>query len=54
MNDPANQNPPNPAPSQLVMPDFSQSGEFAAGMDASAQPMQLVVMEEWSDCDVRN
>jgi len=33
------------------MPDFSQSGEFEAGMNVSAQSMYLAVLEEWTDCD---
>ncbi|THH04658.1 hypothetical protein EW145_g5353 [Phellinidium pouzarii] len=41
----------DPAPSQLTMPDFSQSGAFSAGANASAQPMYFAVLEEWGSCD---
>lgn len=45
----------NPAPPQLTMPDFSQSpGGFAAGATASNLDMQLIVIEEWGNGDVRD
>ncbi|KAI5121339.1 hypothetical protein M0805_000647 [Coniferiporia weirii] len=43
--------PPNPAPAQLTMPDFSVSGGFSAGATAVAQPMYFTVLEEWNSCD---
>ncbi|KAH8109798.1 hypothetical protein DFH11DRAFT_904410 [Phellopilus nigrolimitatus] len=47
-----NQDPPNPAPSELTMPDFAKSpGGFGAGASASAKTMYLSVVEEWSSCD---
>jgi len=49
-NYPGNPNPPNPVPSQLVMPDFSKSpGGWGAGIPASNMTMYIVVLEEFAD-----
>ncbi|KAH9846348.1 hypothetical protein C2E23DRAFT_744291 [Lenzites betulinus] len=52
-NYPAVPEPKNPAPPQLTMPDFSKSaGGFASTQTASNKTVQLVVLEEWSGCDL--
>ncbi|KAL5519761.1 hypothetical protein ACEPAG_1421 [Sanghuangporus baumii] len=44
--------PPNPAPGQLTMPDFSKSvGVNSIGQSVSSTPMYLAVMEEWNVCE---
>ena len=49
-----NPNPPNRAPAQLVMPDFSKRpGGFASGGNASDLEVWLAVVEEWGTCSVR-
>ncbi|PAV16819.1 hypothetical protein PNOK_0688300 [Pyrrhoderma noxium] len=46
-----NENPANPAPAQLTMPDFSKSsGGFGIGASGSSVPMYLAVLEEWDEC----
>ncbi|KAL5482363.1 hypothetical protein ACEPAI_8957 [Sanghuangporus weigelae] len=48
----SNHYPPNPAPSQLTMPDFSKSvGVNSIGQNVSSSPMYLAVMEEWNACE---
>ena len=50
-NYPAVPYPKNPAPAQLVMPNFSQpQGGWGAGQSASDKTWQLAVMEEWDGC----
>ncbi|KAI0056087.1 hypothetical protein BV25DRAFT_1872905 [Artomyces pyxidatus] len=50
-NYPAVPYPSNPAPAQLVMPDFSKNqGGFGAGQNATNANFYLMVMEQWDDC----
>jgi hypothetical protein len=43
--------PANPAPAQLVMPDFSKSpGGFGNGATATNKTVYLAVVEEWAQC----
>ena len=50
-NYPAVPHPTNPAPAQLVMPDFSKpQGGWGAGQAASDKTFQLAVLEEWDGC----
>lgn len=43
--------PKNPAPAQLVMPDFSKApGGFGAGATGSDIKMYFVVLEEYNTC----
>lgn len=51
--DTGNQFPPNPAPSQLTMPDFSNPSGLGTGASLSDVPLYLVVLEEWNSCSVR-
>ncbi|KAI0670982.1 hypothetical protein C8Q78DRAFT_1069688 [Trametes maxima] len=52
-NYPAVPYPKNPAPAQLTMPDFSKSpGGFGSSRIASDQTVNLVVLEEWSGCEI--
>ena len=51
-NYPAVPNPTNPAPPQLVMPNFSQpEGGWGSGQAASDKTFTLAVVEEWDGCD---
>ncbi|KAF4617698.1 hypothetical protein D9613_005810 [Agrocybe pediades] len=47
-NYPGNPNPPNPAPHQLIMPDFTKVGKgFSSGATAHNATFYLAVMEEY-------
>ncbi|TFY61007.1 hypothetical protein EVJ58_g4787 [Rhodofomes roseus] len=51
-NYPAVPYPTNPAPSNFTMPDFADSqGGFGSGKPASNATFNLMVMEEWDDCE---
>ncbi|KAJ7485977.1 hypothetical protein B0H11DRAFT_2016271 [Mycena galericulata] len=51
-NYPGNPNPPNLAPSQLIMPNFSKNpGGFGTGASDSNGEFALVVLEEYANGD---
>ncbi|KZT73919.1 hypothetical protein DAEQUDRAFT_721410 [Daedalea quercina L-15889] len=51
-NYPAVPYPTNPAPPNFTMPNFADSqGGFGAGKSASNATFNIMVMEEWDDCE---